>query len=131
MARQLTARGVLDDRHAADRRRDRSQDRLQPPSLDHQPFQTLVHLGGALQDRVLLVDQPREGSLRDRDERHLVGDLEHGHAALFGLVQERLRQSLVLEARAQPEPGHVALGQPGKEAALPRGPLELDPGRQQ
>ena len=83
-------------------------------ALDHQPLEPLVHLGAALEHRVLLVDQPREGSLGDRDERHLVRDLEQRHAALVGLVDERLRQSLVLEAGAEPEPGDARARRAGR-----------------
>src|SRR5439155_21856264 len=66
-----------------------------------------------------------------RDERHLVRHLEQRDAPLFRLVDDRLRQVLVLEPRSEPKPGDIVVGEQGHEAALPSGPIELDPGRQE
>ena len=131
VAGQLAAGRVLNDRRAADRRRQRAEDGLQPAPLDHQPLEALVHLGAALQHRVLLVDQQREGALGDRDERHLVRHLEQRHAPLLRLIDQRLGHPLVLEPGAETQPGDVVVGEQGHEAALPGRAAELDPGGQQ
>ena len=122
VAGELAAGGVVNDRRAADRGCDRAEDRLQPASLDHQPLQPLVHLGAALQHRVLLVDQGREGALGDRDERHLVGDLEQRHAPLVGLVHERLGQCACARTRcrAPARPPRARRAGPRSGAAAPR-----------
>src|SRR5204862_7580093 len=76
VARQLAAGGVLDDGGAADRRGQRAEHGVQPPALDDQALESLVNLRTPLQHRVVLVDERRERTLGDRDEGHLVWDLE-------------------------------------------------------
>ena len=64
----------------------------------------------AAQDRVLLVDQLGERRLGDRDERHLVGHLEHRELALGRHLEQRLGHGGVLEARPEPESREVVVG---------------------
>ena len=128
---KLAPGGVLDDRRPSDRGGDRPQDGLETATLDHQPLEALVNLGAPLEHRVLLVDEQRERALGDRDERHLVRHLEQGHVALLRLVDQRLRQPLVLKPGAETETRDVVVGKRGDEAALPRDALELDAGREQ
>ncbi len=80
----------------------------------------------ALQHLVLLVHQPRERLLRQRDERQLVRHLEHREVELAGLLEERLRQLLVIEAGPEPEPGELVARQQPHELALAFLAAELD-----
>ena len=124
------AAAVEDRDGAADCRGDRRGDLLQPALLQDQPLEPALHRDAALQHLVLLVDEAGEGLLGDRDERGRVGDLEEREVALLGLVDERLRQSLVAEAGAEAEPGEVAVGEDADEGALLGGVVERDPGGQ-
>jgi hypothetical protein len=89
-----------------------------------------VDRDAALQNLVLLVHETREGLLRERDERQLVRHLEHGKADGARLLDERARELVVIEARAEPEPCQVAPRQQPHELALACVALELDPRRQ-
>ena len=70
------------DRGAADQRRERAGDAVEPLLGQHDPLEPLVGGERPLEHRVLLVDQVRERLLGDRDERHLVRDLEQREAEL-------------------------------------------------
>ena len=93
---------------------------LEAVALDHQPLEPLVDLGAALEHVELLVDEPRGGALGDRDERHLVGDLEQRQLVLAGRLDDRLRHPLVVEADAEAEPGEALVGEQLDVAALLR-----------
>jgi hypothetical protein len=90
-----------------------------------------VQLGAALKSVVLLVDQLRERLLGDRDERHLVRDLEQRELQLLRLRDQRPRQAVVLEPRPQPHPGEAVLREQADELALGLGGLELEAGGEQ
>ena len=89
---------------------ERAHDLVEPALLEHEPLQPLVDRDAALEHLVLLVHQPRERLLGDRDERQLVGHLEQREA-------ERARPPppspagsvVVLEAGAEAEPGQVVV----------------------
>ena len=120
-ARELAASAVEDDRRSADRRRRRSKDLLQSPALDHQPLEALVHLGAAVEHIELLVDQMGRGALVDRDERHLVRDLEQGQVVGSRGIEQGLRQALVVEACSEPESGDLLGREQLDISALPGG----------
>ena len=63
--------------------------------------QPLLRRERPAQDRVLLVDELRERRLGDRDERHLVGHLEHREVALGRRLEQRLGHLVVREARCR------------------------------
>ena len=71
--------------------------------LQHRPRQRVFGVDGPLQGVVLLGQQPREHRLGDRDERHVVGDLEHREPELLGLRDERPRGPGVPEPDAEPQ----------------------------
>ena len=79
LGERLAAR-VEHHHRAADRGRQRPHQLVEPALLEHQPLQPLVDGDAALEHLVLLVDEPRERLLGDRDERQLVGHLEHREA---------------------------------------------------
>ena len=116
---------------AAGRRGERAHDLVEPALLEHDPLEPLVDRDPALEHLVLLVDEPRERLLGDRDERQLVGDLEDGEAGGLRLLDDRLRHVLVVEAGPEAEPGEMAVGQQPDELALARLVVELDARRQQ
>ena len=60
------AAAVEDHDRAADQRRERRGDRVEAALGEHDPLQALLDGDRALQQRVLLVDQPRERLLGDR-----------------------------------------------------------------
>ena len=91
---------------------------VQPALGEHDPLQPLVRRQRAPQHGVLLVDELRERLLGDRDERHLVGHLEEREAVLGGRLAQRLRDVLVPEPGAEPEPGQPVLGEPRDVGAL-------------
>ena len=109
---------VEDQRRAADQRRQRADDRVQAALGEDDALQALLRGDRALEEGVLLVDQSREGALGERDERHLVGHLEEGEAALPGRLDERGGDLLVAEARAEAHPGQPVVGQAGDVLAL-------------
>ncbi len=80
--RLALAAAVEDERGAADERRQRPDDRVEAALGQDDPLQALLRGDRALQQRVLLVDEPRERLLGERDERQLVGHLEQREAAL-------------------------------------------------
>jgi hypothetical protein len=90
-----------------------------------------VDRDAALEHLVLLVHELREGLLRERYERELVWHLEHREAALAGLLHERGRQLLVVEARAEAKSRQMVPGQQAHELALALVRVELDAGGQQ
>ena len=106
-ARELAAAAVEDDRRPADRRRRRGKDLLQPSAFDHQSLEALMHLGAAVEHVELLVDQMGRGALVDRDERHLVRDLEQGQVVGSRGIEQSLRQALVVEAGSEPQSGDL------------------------
>ena len=75
------AAAVEDERGAADERGDRGDDRVEPALAEHDPLEALLGGDRAAQQRVLLVDEPRERPLGDRDERRVVRHLEEREAA--------------------------------------------------
>ncbi len=122
---------AAEDRHGpADRRGDRRHDLLQPALFQHQPLEPALHGDAALQHLVLLVDEPGEGLLGDRDERGRVGDLEEREVPFLRLVDQRLGQLVVVEAGAEAEPGEVVLGEQADEGALLGGGVERNAGGQ-
>ena len=126
LPRELATARILDDGRAADRARQRAKDSVEPAPLDDETLELLVDPRPPLQYRVLLVHQAREGTLRDRDERHLVGDLEHRNPQLRRLVDERLGHLLVLEPRTDADPRDAVVREAFAELALPRGGVQLD-----
>ena len=110
IARELPPARILDQRRAGDRARGRDEDLVQATALDHQPLESLVHLGAALEHVVLLVYESRGRSLGDRDERHLVRDLEQRQLELVGLGEDRFRHPLVVEADPEAESGETLGG---------------------
>ena len=89
---EALAAAVEDGDGAADGGGDRRRDFLQAALLEDQPLEPPLHGDAALQHLVLLVDEPGEGLLGDRDERRRVGHLEEREVALLGLVDQRFRQ---------------------------------------
>jgi hypothetical protein len=87
--------------------------------LEHELLEPPVHRDAALQHLVLLVDQPAERLLRDRDEGHLVGHLEQREPVALRLLDHRRRDGLVLDADAQAEARDMVVDQPPHERALP------------
>ena len=75
---------------AAGRRGQRAHHLVEPALLEHEPLEPLVDRDAALEHLVLLVHQPRERLLGDRDERQLVGHLEHREAERGRLLDERV-----------------------------------------
>ena len=73
---QHLAAGVEHHRAAADRRGDLARDLVEAAALQDEPLEALVDRDPAGEHVVLLVDQPAEGRLGDRDERGLVRNLE-------------------------------------------------------
>jgi hypothetical protein len=137
---QLSAKGAGGDRlapraehghRAADGRRERAHQLVQAALLENQPLEPLVDRDAALEQLVLLVHEPRERLLGQRDERQLVGDLEHGEAELLRVAHERRRQRLVVEPRAEAEPGEVMAVKQAHELAQLLGPVEPQPGGEQ
>ena len=116
---------------AAGGRRQRAHQLVEPALLEHEPLEPLVDRDAALQDLVLLVHEARERLLGDRDERQLVGHLEHREAQPARLLHERGRQLGVLEPGPEAEPGEVAARKQPHELALALGAVELDARRQQ
>jgi hypothetical protein len=90
-----------------------------------------VDRDAALEHLVLLVHEACERLLRERDEGQLVRHLEDRERELARLLEERLRQRVVVEAGAEAEPGEVMPRQGPHELALALVGVELDPGRQQ
>ena len=106
------AAGVEHEDGGADQGRQRPGQRLEPALGEHDPLEPLVGGDRPAQDRVLLVDQLREGGLGDGDERHLVGDLEHRELALGG----RLRPAPAAPARGRTRPRSRARRAGGRPA---------------
>jgi hypothetical protein len=131
MSSELAPARVLNEGHAGDRGRGRGDDLVEAPALDHQPLELLVNARAAREHVVLLVDQPGGGALGDRDERHLIRNLEQRQVALLGGVEKRLRDPLVVESRAESEPGDVGPGEQLDEAPLLRRRPELVAGGEQ
>ena len=75
-------RAVEDERGPADQPGERADDPVEAALGEHDALQALLRGDRPAQQRVLLVDQPRERLLGDRDERQLVRDLEQREAAL-------------------------------------------------
>ena len=125
------AAGVEDDRRAADQRGERAGDAVEPALGQHDPLEPLVRGQRTLQDRVVLVDQVRERLLGDRDERHLVRDLEQREAQLVRRGDHLVGHRLCAKPVPRPRPDSPW---PARRATYSRcelGPLELQPGRQQ
>ena len=100
-ASQLAA-AVEDERRAADERGERGDDRVEAALAEDDPLQALLRGDRAPQQRVLLVDQPRERLLGDRDERRArTAPRRAGSRARCGGVDERLGHLLVREARCR------------------------------
>ena len=72
--------GVQHHRAAADRGGDLARDLVEAAALQDEPLEPLVDRDAAGEHVVLLVDQPAEGRLGDRDEGRLVGNLEDREA---------------------------------------------------
>ena len=91
------------------------------------------HVAGhvALQHFVALVEQLRKRALGDGDERQLVGDLEQRERALARGRNERGRQALVAEARAEAEARDTVIGEALDQLALRLRAIELHPGGEQ
>ena len=82
----------------------------------------------ALQDFVALVQQVRERTLGDRDERQRVGHLEQREAAIARRRHQRRRQPPVGEARAEAQARDLVVGQPPDQLALGLRPTQLQTG---
>ncbi len=122
---------IQQQRRSRDRGGDRGDDLVQPAPLDHQPLEPLVDGDSAFEHSVLEVDQRLRRALGDRDERHLVRDLEDRELPLLALVRKRLRHPLVREPRAQAEARQAVIVEQPDEGALPRRGAELAAGSQQ
>ena len=68
------------------------------------PLQSLLRGECPAKHRVLLIDQARERRLGDRDERDLVGDLEHREPDSLRGVDERTGDPGVRQPGPEPEP---------------------------
>src|SRR4051794_10001415 len=122
---------VEHERSAADERRERADDRVEAALGEHDPLQALLGGDRALQQRVLLVDEPRERLLGQGDERQLVRHLEQREAALVRRLDERLGHRLVREPGADPHAGEPVVGERRDELALALRAVQREPGRQQ
>ena len=129
--RLALAAAVEDERGAADERRQRADDRVEAALGQDDPLQALLRGDRALQQRVLLVDEPRERLLGERDERQLVGHLEQREAALARGLQQRRGHRVVLEAGAEPDAREPVVGQRRDEVALGGRAVERHARRQQ
>ena len=127
---QLPA-AVEHHRRAADQRRERAGDAVEPALGEHDPLEALVRRQRPPQDRVLLVDQVAERLLGDGDERQLVRDLEQREPVLLGGRGERLGHRLVREPGAEAQAGQLVAGEPRDVLALAIGVGQLHPGGQQ
>ena len=127
---RLSAR-VKHEHGRADQRRERGGQRLEAALGQHDPLEPLMRRDRAAQDRVLLVDELRERRLGDRDERHLVGNLEYRKVPFGRRLQQRRRNLLVAEPDPEPEPGQLVVSEPGHELALLLGAVEQHPGAEQ
>ena len=76
---------------AAGRGGQRAHHLVEAALLEHQPLEPLVDRDAALEHLVLLVHEPRERLLGERDERQLVRHLEHREVELRRLLDERRR----------------------------------------
>ena len=127
---QLAA-AVEDERGAADERGQRADDRVEAALGEHDALQALLRGDRALQQRVLLVDQAREGLLGQRDERQLVGHLEEREVALARGLDQRLGHLVVREAGAEAQPGQAVVGEAWRCTRAGLGAVEREPGGEQ
>ena len=111
-AGQRRAAAVEHERRPADQPGERADDPVHAALGEHDALQALLGGDRAAQQRVLLVDQPRERLLGDRDERQLVRDLEQREAALARRLDQRLGHVVVREAHAEAQ-ARRARGRPG------------------
>ena len=117
---------------AADGRGERAHDLVEPALLEHEPLEPLVDRDAALEHLVLLVHEPRERLLGERDEGQLVrAPRTPGSRARAPPRRARPGSSVVVEAGAEPEPGQVVPGEQPHELALALLGVELDAGREQ
>ncbi len=101
---QRLAARVEHQHRGPDQRRERRRERVEPSLGEDDPLEPLLCGQRTAQHRVLLVDELRERRLRDRDERNLVGDLEHRELALGGELDERLRHLAWAKPVPKPSP---------------------------
>ena len=125
-ARQDLAARVEHHRAAADGSGDLSRDLVEAAALEDQPLEPLVHRDTTGEHVVLVVHQPAERRLGDRDEWGLVGDLEDREVAPVGLAEQRLRDLGVVEAGAEAESGDAGIGEEPDELPLQLGVVERD-----
>ena len=126
------ARLVDECQRAADVLADDRQQRRRPSSLEDGMREPLVHLERAFDPRQLLVRELRRDRLRQRDERHVVGDRDQREAHLLGLVGERRGRLGPAEADAEGQAREPVLGESAHVLALrPRELADAEPGRDQ
>ena len=118
---------------AAGRGGERAHHLVEPALLEHQPLEPLVDRDAALEHLVLLVHEPRERLLGDRDERQLVGHLEHREAELVAPPSTQRRRAASRGRSPVPKPS-PARWWPASSRTNSRwrsSRVELDAGRQQ
>ena len=128
---QHLSAGVQHHRAAPDRGGDLARDLFQAAALQDEPLEALVDRDAAGEHVVLLVDQPAEGRLGDRDEGRLVRNLEDRERGRPGLGEDRLRDLRVIEAGAESQAGNARVGKPADERPLLLGVLQRDAGGEQ
>jgi hypothetical protein len=104
---------------------------LEAPLLHDELLEPLVGCDSTLKRLVLLVDEPAESTLRDRDEGHLVRNLEDRELELARRLCERGGNPVVGDAGPKAETHKLMVDQPAHELALGRIRVELKPRRQQ
>ena len=97
-------------------------DPVEPLLGEHDPLEPLVRGERAAQDRVLLVDEVREGLLGERDERQLVGHLEQREVVLGGRLRRARRASSRARSRSRARAPRARAGPAARRtrAACPR-----------
>ena len=106
--------------------------RLQPAPVDDRLCEALVHLERLGDDLELLVREMGEDRLRDRDERHLVGNRKHRKAKAIGFRRNRFGHLVVPEAKPKAEARDLVLDkQPEIGLLALRAGADREPGRQQ
>jgi hypothetical protein len=128
VACERRAAGVEDGRAATDELGERSRHTAEAELGEHHPLEPLVRGDGALEQRVVLVDQVRRRLLGHGDEGDVVRHLYQREAELLGGVGQRRRYLRVPEAGPEAHPGQAGPRQPSDERSLRLGVAQLQPG---
>jgi len=102
---------------------DHGEERLQAAALEHGRGEPLVHLEGARHLLEPFVREVRDRRLRNRDERHFVGNGHDGEGELVRLLHDRRGHRGKAEPDSEPETGEPVLGEAAQVRALRRGHL--------